>query len=389
MGTADSLNQSQSHGHNHGHEHNVREANQASLTAYGAEIDGVRIPHKQTHNKIRAAETSRQQREHNLQTTLTPGATIPNNAGNRQQAEQPDPWRTCFEIDLDRIKHSPAFRKLGGKCQVHVAPRNETLRNRLTHAIEVTQVAVAIARRLNLNTTLTSAIALGHDCGHGPGGHASEDAFSPYIDGGYDHAVWGADRTLARLNLTSEVSDGIRNHSWRRPAPATPEAEIVSIADRVAYVCHDYDDAVNAGIIQPNQLPEHVTEVVGTTQGQQLGTFIDSVCAAALSTGRIGLRPDEADALDAYRQFNYKHIYTRPASTKQARRVIGLLSGIIEYYIDAPNLIAVEGQPVTEPGSTEAAEQAVTHASNLTDRGMLALGVELLGWDPHALPRGV
>ena len=367
----------------------LSEANQASLTAYGSEIDGVRIPHNQTHNKISAAGTSRQQREHNLRTTLTEGATIPQGGGNRQTPEQPDPWRTCYEIDLDRIKHSTAFRKLGGKCQVHVAPRNETLRNRLTHAIEVAQVAVAIARRLNLNTTLTGAIALGHDCGHGPGGHASEDAFSPYIEGGYDHAVWGADRTLTQLNLTDEVADGIRNHSWRRPAPATPEAEIVSIADRVAYVCHDYDDAVNAGIVRANQLPEHVTSVVGATQGQQLGTFIDSVCDAAISSGRIGLRPAEADALDAYRQFNYRHIYQRPASIKQAQRVVGLLSGIIDYWIDAPNLIAVDGQPIPDAGSVEAAEQAVTHASNLTDRGMLALGVELLGWEPHTLPQGV
>ena len=122
-------------------------------------------------------------------------------------------------------------------------------RTRLTHALEVAQVATSVARALGLNVALTEAIALGHDCGHGPGGHASEDALSPYVAEGYDHARWGADVTLRPLNLCAETLDGIRNHSWSRPAPATPEGEVVSWADRIAYVCHDFEDAVAAGIV--------------------------------------------------------------------------------------------------------------------------------------------
>ena len=129
------------------------------------------------------------------------------------------------------------------------------MRTRLTHALEVAQVATSVARALGLNVALTEAIALGHDCGHGPGGHASEDALSPYVDGGYDHAVWGADVTLAPLNLCAETLDGIRNHSWSRPAPTTPEGEVVSWADRIAYVCHDFEDAVAAGIVAADMLP--------------------------------------------------------------------------------------------------------------------------------------
>ena len=129
-------------------------------------------------------------------------------------------------------------------------------RTRLTHALEVAQVATSVARALGLNVALTEAIALGHDCGHGPGGHASEDALSPYVAGGYDHAVWGADVTLAPLNLCAETLDGIRNHSWSRPAPATPEGEVVSWADRIAYVCHDFEDAVAAGIVAADMLPD-------------------------------------------------------------------------------------------------------------------------------------
>ena len=137
------------------------------------------------------------------------------------------------------------------------------------------------SRALGLNVALTEAIALGHDCGHGPGGHASEDALSPYVEGGFDHAVWGADVTLAALNLCRETIDGIRNHSWSRPAPATPEGEVVSWADRIAYVCHDFEDAVAAGIVSVDMLPARVRERCGTRRSQQLGAFIAAMIDAA------------------------------------------------------------------------------------------------------------
>jgi dGTPase len=157
---------------------------------------------------------------------LAPGATRGYGAGQRARAEEPDPERTCFERDRDRVLHSSAFRRLAGKTQVFVFPADHQ-RTRLTHALEVAQVATSVARATGLNVALTEAIALGHDCGHGPGGHASEDAFAPFLPEGYDHAVWGADVTLAPLNLCLETLDGIRNHSWSRPAPATPEAAVV------------------------------------------------------------------------------------------------------------------------------------------------------------------
>ena len=193
---------------------------------------------------------------------MAPLATRAWGAGDRARAEEPDPWRTCFERDRDRILHAPAFRRLAGKTQVFVFP-DDHQRTRLTHALEVAQVATSVARALGLNVPLTEAIALGHDCGHGPGGHASEDALSPYVDGGYDHAVWGADETLISLNLCAETLDGVRNHSWSRPAPATPEGEVVSWADRIAYVCHDFEDAVAAGIVTPEMLPPLVAERCG------------------------------------------------------------------------------------------------------------------------------
>ena len=217
-------------------------------------------------------------------------------AGNRAIDEAPDPWRTCFERDRDRILHASAFRRLAGKTQVFVFP-DDHQRTRLTHALEVAQVATSVARALGLNVALTEAIALGHDCGHGPGGHASEDALTPYVDGGYDHAVWGADVTLTPLNLCAETLDGIRNHSWSRPAPMTPEGEVVSWADRIAYVCHDFEDAVAARIVTPDALPDIVRDRCGERRSQQLGAFITAMIHAAGQTGRMAMTADAAEAL--------------------------------------------------------------------------------------------
>src|SRR5918997_6639379 len=201
---------------------------------------------------------------------LAPGATRAEGAGRREIAEAPDPFRTCFERDLDRLHHSRPFRRLAGKCQVFIAPENDHLRTRLTHAVEVAQVAVGIARPAGLNVALTAAAAAAHDCGHGPAGHASEEALSPYVEGGYHHAVYGADVVLAPLNLCAETLDAVRNHSWNRPAPSTPEGEVVAWADRIAYVCHDFEDAVRAGIVRADELPDEVADVVGRRRSAQI-----------------------------------------------------------------------------------------------------------------------
>src|SRR6266404_5638905 len=217
---------------------------------------------------------------------LVSGATRASGAGRRARDEEPDPLRTCFERDRDRILHSAAFRRLAGKTQVFVYP-DDHQRTRLTHALEVAQVATAMARACGLNVALTEAIALGHDCGHGPGGHASEEALSPYLDGGYDHAVWGADVVLEPLNLCAETLDGIRNHSWSRPAAATPEGAVVSWADRCAYTAHDLEDAVAAGIVSSEMLPPAVVDRCGPTRARQLRAFIDGLVEGIATTGQV------------------------------------------------------------------------------------------------------
>ena len=331
----------------------------------------------------------REEREFTEHVAFIPGATRSEGAGERAVEEEPDPVRTCFERDRDRILHCNAYRRLAGKTQVFVFPGDHQ-RTRLTHAIEVAQVARSIAQACRLNVALAEAIALGHDCGHGPGGHASEDALSPFLEGGYDHAVWGADVVLAPLNLCAQTIDGIRNHSWSRPAPSTPEGEVVSWADRIAYVCHDFEDAVSAGIVTPDVLPPIVRELCGTTRSSQLNAFIRAVVSCVARTGQVGMDEQVADALAAFRSSNYERIYLRPSSQQQAAAVIAMLSALVEHYADRPNLIPsvqrVGGMVAATP---EAVRAAVTYVGGMTDRFACEQAVGLLGWERDRLPQGV
>ncbi len=327
----------------------------------------------------------REEREAAVDAELAPGATRPVGAGRRAVEEAPDPFRLCFERDLDRVKHSRPWRRLAGKCQVFIAPEDDHLRTRLTHAVEVAQIATSIARSAGLCVPLVEAVALAHDCGHGPAGHASEEAFSPYLPGGYDHAVYGADVTLTSLNLCLETLDGVRNHSWRRPPPSTPEGEVVAWADRIAYVCHDFEDAQLAGILTPRDLPEEIAAAVGRGRSRQIGAFVHAVLDAVDRTGQVGMTEPAASALAHFRAFNFDRIYLRPAAQRQAEKVVGLLRGLVDFFVDAPARMGSDAPP----GSLEAAEAAVRYVSGMTDRYALGLGVELLGWRPEDLPRGV
>ncbi|MEZ5320708.1 MAG: HD domain-containing protein [Microthrixaceae bacterium] len=355
----------------------------------------------------------RRAREDHEAATLAPGATLASGAGTRARPEPPHDLRTCFERDRDRILHrATAFRRLAGKTQVFIFP-DDHQRTRLTHALEVAQVATAIAKAVGANVALTEAIALGHDCGHGPGGHASEDAFGPYVEGGYDHAVWGADVVLEPLNLCIETLDGIRNHSWSRPSPSTPEGEIVSWADRIAYVCHDFEDAVLAGIVTPDMLPDLVTDACGTARGAQLSTFIDAMVDTIGAHGEVAMDAPTAEVLAEFRRFNYEHIYMRPASVRQSEAVIAMLRALVEFFADRPNSMPIEtgiidpgsstsaagpalrsiaptgSRPPRQAGGAAAVRAAVTYVAGMTDRYAVRSAVTHLGWDRHAIPAGV
>lgn len=331
------------------------------------------------------APRGREAREAAERATLVPGASLAQGAGRRAIDEEPDAERTCFERDRDRIVHSAAFRRLAGKTQVVVYPTDHQ-RTRLTHALEVAQVATSLARGIGVNVTLADAMALGHDCGHGPGGHASEDAFDTFIAGGYDHGPWGADVVLTPLNLCAETLDGIRNHSWSRPAPATVEGELVSWADRIAYCAHDLEDAMHAGIVAPDDLPPEVAAVAGRTRREQLATFIRSIIRTVAETGVVGMDAEAGHALASLRRFNYERIYTRPESVAQSHAVVDVLRGLVEYYCEHPDAMPPDYHA---PAQGDAVTTAVTYVGGMTDRFAFDAAEHLLGWDPERLPRGI
>jgi dGTPase len=324
----------------------------------------------------------REAREAGEEWLLAPGATRSVGAGSRAVEEVADPWRTCFERDRDRILHSTAFRRLAGKTQVFIFPADHQ-RTRLTHALEVVQVANAISSACRLNLALTEAIALGHDCGHGPGGHASEEALSPFLAEGFDHAVWGADVTAAPLNLCAETLDGIRNHSWSRPTPATPEGEVVALADRIAYCAHDLEDAVHAQIVTSDELPPLVAKHCGTSRGSQLDAFVTDAVTTTLSSGMVAISETMGEALEALRRFNYERIYLRQASVDQSSAVVDLLRGLVDHYVDHPMALPIGAELV--PDDPDTVRAAVGYVSGMTDRFACSRAVELFGGRAAAL----
>ena len=367
----------------------------ATMEGYEGSADAVTVAHRDSCAAIELVSPGGDPvsgqlagREALLDTTLAVGATRAHGAGHRQRDEAPDEFRTCFERDRDRILHSSAFRRLAGKTQVFVFPEDH-MRTRLTHALEVAQVATGIARALGLNVALTEAIALGHDCGHGPGGHASEEALDPFVEGGFDHATWGADVSLVRLNLCVETLDGIRNHSWSRPAPGTPEGEVVSWADRIAYVCHDFEDAVAAGIVGAPDLPDMVRHRCGERRGEQLGAFIKAMIRTVTASGVIGMDAYHAEALAEFRAFDYEAIYLLGPSRQQASAVVGLLRALVEYFADHPELIpdVAERGGVDDPA--HALHESVAYVAGMTDRYACRSAVTLLGWPIDQLPKGI
>ncbi|MGA8295933.1 MAG: HD domain-containing protein [Acidimicrobiales bacterium] len=372
----------------------IAEAVSARTALWAATMNGfvsrlypsVRVAHEiEVLAPISVRPMQREEREALEDDALAPGATRAIRAGDRQRQEDPDAFRTCFERDRDRVLHSAAFRRLAGKTQVFVDPLDHQ-RTRLTHAMEVWQVAAAIARATRLNVDLATAAALGHDCGHGPGGHPSEDAFGQFIPGGFDHATWGADVALAHLNLCSETLDAVRNHSWSRPEPSTPEGAVVSWADRIAYVCHDFEDAVSAGIVKASEIPDVVSERCGTTHARQLSSFINAVISTIERVGIVGMDEEMADALAAFRLWNYERIYLRPDSIEQGRRVRGLLEALVERYAASPELLPGEHSGDFGARSEAAFFAAVAYVAGMTDRFAVDAARRLLDWPEDNLP---
>lgn len=289
----------------------------------------------------------------------------------RPRPEKPDGVRSDFQRDRDRIIHAKAFRRLMHKTQVFIAPYGDHFRTRLTHTLEMMQISRTIARALGLNEDLAEAISFGHDLGHTPFGHTGEEALSKILSGHgrvflhNEHSLRVVDvleKDGRGLNLTFEVRDGILNHSGK-DYPSTREGEIVRIADRIAYVNHDVDDALRAGIIRREELPAGPIEVLGEQMSQRIDTLVRDMISSSEEKGEITLSEEIYGALMELRTWLFKNVYHNPESRQNARagEVVG---GLFGYYLEHPEERAKsDPDPVTE---------TVDYVAGMTDRYALA-----------------
>ena len=305
----------------------------------------------------------REQLEHQL---LAPLATKADESRGRATAEEPDDFRTAFERDRDRVIHSKAFRRLKHKTQVFLNPEGDHFVTRLTHTMQVAQVGRAMAVGLGLNEVLTEAICLAHDVGHSPFGHTGEDALTPYVEGEWLHSTQGVRvlSVLEPLNLSWEVLDGVRAHSWRiDPPPATPEGELCRFADRIAYLTHDVSDAIRAGAISFADLPAAAARL-----GDDSRTWIDRMVRSVITTsserGTVAMDDETLDVMGAVRDFMFERVYLGPMSLAPKQRAIQVITDLVDWYRHHPDEVP-DSFKVDDAGDLA---RAIDYVSGMTDR---------------------
>ena len=286
--------------------------------------------------------TPRERTEQIERDTLSKRAILAAESKGRERDEAQDPIRTVFQRDRDRIVHAKAFRRLKHKTQVFLAPEGDHYRVRLTHTLDVSQIARTVARALRLNEDLTEAIALGHDLGHTPFGHLGEQALTPFLGRPFRHSeqslrvVDFLENDGEGLNLTWEVRDGIVHHPWSMPPPSTLEAQIVRFADRIAYINHDVDDAVRAGVLKEEELPSAALDVLGHSHGERINTLVTDLFTQSDDQPEIRLSPPVFAALDTLRDFMFDQVYLREGAREQNEKAVKLIRDLFAYYLEHP-----------------------------------------------------
>jgi len=292
----------------------------------------------------------------------------------RRLPEEDCGLRSPLQRDRDRIVHCKAFRRLKHKTQVFVAPEGDHFRTRLTHTIEVTQISRTVARALGLNEDLVEAIGLGHDLGHAPFGHIGEDvldrALAERFGGGfrhYEHSLRVVDvleREGAGLNLTDDVRDGIVCHSGRAPMPRTLEGRIVRLVDRVAYINHDIDDSVRAGVLAEEELPAGPIAVLGETGSRRIDRLVHDLVETSAVAGDIVQGAEAGAAMDALRNFMFERVYLGPAARREHVKIERVVRTLFDHYADDPmRLPDGGGVPGAEP-----AQRVTDYLAGMTDR---------------------
>lgn len=310
---------------------------------------------------------------------LSPDATFASDSLGRRVPEEPDALRTCFQCDRDRILHSKSFRRLAHKTQVFLAPEGDHYRTRLIHTLEVSQVARSIARPLGLNEDLTEAIALGHDLGHTPFGHVGERALSHALarhrgepEGAgrlFAHNDQGArivdllERNGRGLNLSREVVDGIRCHTGPRRA-GTLEGRVVALADRIAYVCHDIDDAERAGMLRESDLPAESCERLGSSSSERIETMVHDVVSMSSRSGDILMSEGVWGAMMSLRAFLFERLYSRGDAKWEEPKAYAMLVDLFEYFVAHPDEVPAEYRLHDDPLDVQVAD----FVSGMTDR---------------------
>jgi dGTPase len=310
---------------------------------------------------------------------LSPQATRSYPA-KRQRPEADSPLRTPFQRDRDRIVHSKSFRRLKHKTQVFVAPEGDHYRTRLTHTLEACGIARTVARALRLNEDLTEAIGLGHDLGHPPFGHAGEEtldeALREHCGAGFRHnehslrVVDVLERDGEGLNLTEQVRDGILNHTGSRK-PATLEGQIVKIVDRVAYINHDIDDALRAGILRQEDLPAEEIELLGPTGSERIDTLVRDIVDHSEGEDEIRQGREVGQAMLRLRRFMFERVYLGPAARSEHERVQRTMRGLFAHYL--ANLGEI---PSLDPAASDC-QRVADYIAGMTDRFCIAKFTEL------------
>lgn len=300
---------------------------------------------------------------------LAPWASFSDACKGRQQSEEECPMRTVYQRDRDRIIHSKAFRRLKQKTQVFLAPEGDHFRTRLTHTLEVSQIARTMARALRLNEDLTEAIALGHDLGHTPFGHAGERALNGINPSGFKHfeqsvrVTQKLERQRKGLNLTYEVLDGFEKHT-RGELPGTPEGQLVRYADRIAYMNHDIEDAISAGVLSENDLPQSVTKLLGGTKSARITTLITSLVENS-ENAEVAMAADVYDEYIKLHEFMYATVYVDPIVKAEEAKVEDFITRLYDYFMKD---IAKLPQFYLEIANEEGEDRAVTdYISGMTD----------------------
>lgn len=294
--------------------------------------------------------TIRERLEQTEYTLLAPEAQKAAETKGRARPEAESDVRTCYQRDMDRIVHSKAFRRLMHKTQVFLRPEGDHYRTRMTHTLEVSRIARTIARALRLNEDLTEAIALGHDLGHTPFGHAGEVALSEVTGIPFRHneqslrVVDFLEKDGQGLNLTHEVRMGILGHTGLS-IPETLEGQIVRTSDRIAYINHDLDDARRAGILQEEAVPRHISYVLGESHRERIDTLVTDMILYTQETGHLGMHPQVSTAMDELREYLFQRVYKNPVAKGEESKARAMLQELYRYYTKYPEKLPADFIP--------------------------------------------